>query len=97
MRQIKTKFYAGRDYANPVKINSSSDANTAVATCVLHMQINHYGATTAEVYDDSSGQLHAIVKRSINGQLTISYRRDPVAFETRLAIGALFDKKNKNK
>lgn len=92
MRNIKTKYYVGKRYHDPVRVNHSSDANTAVATCVLHMQINHYGATSAEVYDDESGQLHAIVTRSISGQIQIAYKRDPLKYETRLAIGALFDK-----
>jgi hypothetical protein len=94
-RYVKTKFYIGKRYHDPVQINSASDANTAVATCVLRMQINQYSATSAEVYDDNTGELHAIVTRSINGQIRIDYRRDPVKFETRLAIGALFGKDKK--
>lgn len=93
MRNIKTKYYQGKRYNEPLQVNSSRDANTAVATCVLHMQVNHYGATSAEVYDNDSGQLHAIVTRSVTGMIQIAYKRDPIKYETRLAIGALFDKK----
>lgn len=95
MRKIKTKYYIGKRYDNPIKTNHSLDANMAVATCVLHMQVNHYGATSAEVYDDESGQLHAVVTRSIAGNIAITYKRDPAKYETRLAIGALFDKQKK--
>lgn len=91
-RLIKTKFYRGKRYHDPVQVNSSSDANWAVAKCVAHMQVNHYQATSAEVYDDNTGELHAIVTRSINGRIQIEYRRDPQKYETRLAIGALFGK-----
>jgi hypothetical protein len=91
-RTIRTKFYRGKRYHDPVQVNSSSDANWAVAKCVAHMQVNHYQASSAEVYDDNTGELHAIVTRSVNGQIRIEYRRDPVKFETRLAIGALFEK-----
>ena len=94
-RWIKTKYCQGKRYHDPIQVNSASDANWAVAKCVAHMQINHYEATSAEVYDDNTGELHAIVTRSINGQIRIDYRRDPIKFETRLAIGALFGKDKK--
>jgi hypothetical protein len=71
------------------------DANRAVAQCILHLQIARYDADSAEVYDDETGELHAVVTRSINGRIQIEYRRDPVKFETRLTIGALFGKVKK--
>lgn len=92
LRTIKTKYYVGKRYNEPVKVNSALDANHAVATCILHMQINHYGATSAEVYDDESGQLHAVVTRSVTGMIQITYKRDPAKYETRLAIGAIMGK-----
>lgn len=98
MRNIKTKYYVGKRYDNPIQVNSGSDSNIAVATAVLHMQVAHYRdenrnpATSCEVYDNESGQLHAIVTRSPLGQIQIAYKRNPEEYETRLAIGALFDK-----
>lgn len=95
-RNIRTRYYVGKRYADPIQINSSRDANVAVAQAVLHMQVAHYRdnngipATSCEVYDDATGELHAIVTRSINGRIQIEYRRDPQKYETRLAIGALF-------
>jgi hypothetical protein len=97
-RPIKTKYFVGKRYADPIQTNSSRDANTAVAQAVLHMQVAHYRddngnpATSCEVYDNESGMLHAIVTRSAMGQLQISYKRNPEAYEVRLAIGALFGK-----
>jgi hypothetical protein len=97
-RNIRTKYFVGKRYADPIQTNSSRDANTAVAQAVLHMQVAHYRddngnpATSCEVYDNESGMLHAIVTRSAMGQLQIAYKRDPEAYETRLAIGALFGK-----
>lgn len=97
MRQIKTKYYVGKRYADPIQTNSSKDANLSVATAVLHMQVAHYRdingnpATSCEVYDNDSGQLHAIVTRSPLGQIQIAYKRNPEMYEKRLAIGALFD------
>jgi hypothetical protein len=81
---IKTVYYRrGKD----PKVNRSKDANRAVGTCVLHMQINQYGAHLAEVYDAETGERHCAVKRSVTGKLTIEYDRDPAKFETKYAIG----------
>jgi hypothetical protein len=98
MRNIKTKYYVGKRFSDPIQTNSGKDANMAVATAVLHMQIAQYrdidgnAATSCEVYDNESGQLHAIVTRApASGQIQIAYKRDPAKYETRLAIGALFD------
>lgn len=98
MRNIKTKYYVGKRYSDPIQTNSGNNANMAVATAVLHMQVAHYRdenrnpATSCEVYDNESGQLHAVVTRSPLGLIQIAYKRDPEKYETRLAIGALFDK-----
>lgn len=101
-RNIKTKYYVGKRYSDPIQTNSSMDANRTVALAVLHMQVAHYrdiegnAATSCEVYDDASGQLHAIITRSpASGQIQIAYKRNPEKYETRLAIGALFDKPKK--
>jgi hypothetical protein len=54
------------------------------------MQVNHYGATVAEVYDDTSGALHAVVKRHVQGNINIAYKRDPLSFEPmKLAVSAI--------
>lgn len=97
MRNIKTKYYVGRRYNDPIRTNSSKDANHAVAQAVLHMQVGHYTdidgnpATACEVFDSESGMLHAVVSRSPLGQITINYKRDPRAYEVRLAYGAFAD------
>lgn len=103
-RTVKTKYYVGKRFNEPIQTNSNKDANMAVAHAVLHMQVAHYrdtngnAATSCEVYDSESGQLHAIVTRSpATGQIQIVYKRDPEKYETRLAIGALFDKPKKTK
>lgn len=87
MRPIKTVY---RLAGEPVHVNSSSNPNRAVAQCVAHMQVNHYGATVAEVYDDTSGALHAVVKRHVQGNINIAYKRDPLSFEPmKLAVSAI--------
>lgn len=83
---IKTVYY--RRGEDP-KITRSGNANRAVATCILHMQINQYGSHIAEVYDDDTGELHAQIKRSVSGTITIVYSRDPLKYETKYAPGYL--------
>jgi hypothetical protein len=86
---IKTVYYIrGRD----PKVIRSKDANRAVAQCVAHMQINHYGSHVAEVYDDVTGELHAQIKRNAKGELHIWYARNPQDFETRFAVSFLLGK-----
>lgn len=70
--QIKTTFYNGR---NLLKVNHAKHANAAVVRAVGHMQTNHYGATVAEVYDESTGELHAVLTRSMKG-MRIVFKRD---------------------
>lgn len=98
-RNIKTKYYKRGDFVNPIHINSGIDANKAVATCVLHMQVNHYrGAVFAEVYDEDSGKPHAQVTRSpATGALNIVYLRDPRKHEKRFALSALLGKPSKRR
>lgn len=83
---IKTVYH---DPHEPVRVNRSRDANRAVAQCVYHMQVNHYGATVAEVYDTYTGELHAQVRRYASGDIKIVYQRDPRQFERRLSLHAL--------
>ncbi len=91
MRPIKTVFYDGRE---EVHTNSSSNPNRAVAQCVAHMQVNHYSATAAEVFDHTTGELHAVVKRHVQGNINIVFKRNPLAFEPmRLAATPLLQSK----
>jgi hypothetical protein len=83
-RTINTAYYDAKH--NLIRNNASSDANRAVATCVLHMQVNQYAAASAEVYDNETGELHAAIKRSVNTTITITYRRDPTKYERKLSL-----------
>jgi len=70
---IKTVYYAHNK--SVVKINHAGHANSAVPRCVYHMQLNRYEATVAEVFDDASGVLHAVITRSVNGDIKIIFKR----------------------
>jgi hypothetical protein len=71
-RPIQTIYSLG---TKVTKVTHSLHSNSAVMNCVNHMQLNHYGATLAEVFDNQVGTLHALIKRKINGDLVIIYKR----------------------
>lgn len=94
LNAIKTVYYDRKGV--PLKVNRSRHANRAVATCVMHMQVNHYGATAAEVYDEETGELHAAMKRKIRegkANLDIVFERNPQDFHApgQYALGFLFN------
>jgi len=86
-RPIKTRYFRGKAVQ---RTNSGTDANRAIAQCVYHMQVNHYGANVAEVYDEASGMLHAQVTLAPSGSVKIVYQLDPRDYERRIAASALF-------
>lgn len=85
-RSIKTSYF---QRGRIVQVNTSSNANRAVAQCVAHMQINQYGATAAEVFDNTDGILHAQIRRNVQGRITIEYKRDPETYHNRYAATPL--------
>jgi hypothetical protein len=72
-RPIQTSYFFRSDL---VKTNNAKHANSAVLRCVDHMQLNHYGATSAEVFDNQTGELHAVVARSMDSKITILFKRE---------------------
>lgn len=72
-RLIQTVYYFRKEV---VKVNYAVHANSAVLRCVDHMQLNHYGATLAEVFDNNTATLHAVVKRSMDGTIYIIFKRE---------------------
>lgn len=83
---IKTVYHT-RD--GSTRINKALNANRAVEKCVAHMQIDHYNAHLAEVYDVETGELHAQIKWNRDGTLRIYLKRNPRNFETKYAISHL--------
>lgn len=73
---ITTNYMRGRNH-NVVFTTRAYHANSAVLNCVKHMQLNHYEADVAEVYDTKTGELHAVVayKPGI-GKIEIVYKRE---------------------
>jgi len=72
-RNIQTNYsYRGEI----VKINKASNANTAVLRAIDHMQMNHYGASLAEIIDNITGDLHAVIHHNVAGKITILFKRE---------------------
>ena len=59
-----------------LKTTRSLYANNAVPNCVNHMQFNHYEASVAEVYDENTGDVHAVITRNIHGKMVIVLKRE---------------------
>lgn len=83
---IKTVYHI-RD--GGTRTNHAKNANRAVEKCVAHMQIDHYNAHLAEVYDAETGELHAQIKWRRDGTMQIFIKRNPRDFETKYAISHL--------
>lgn len=75
-RPIRTCYYFGRDLLHT---NCAKNANRAVMFAVDHMQKDHYGASVAEVYDETDGTLHCVLKNERKDgllQMRIIYKRE---------------------
>ncbi len=75
---IRTQYFVA---ATKVKLTCAEHANSAVLRAVNNMQMNTYGADSAEIYDKESGALHAQIARSKTGAILITYYRDATAFK----------------
>lgn len=73
LRPIQTVYRRGNKI---VRVNMATYANKAVLHCINHMQLNHYGATVAEVYDSTTGEPHAVITHSVVGKISIVFRRE---------------------
>lgn len=71
IRNIVTKYYFRREV---MKINRSVHPDRAVLNCIFHLQKNAYKASIAEVVNEETGKLYAVVTRNINGKITIRYQ-----------------------
>lgn len=76
-RPIRSVYYSDHRARHVVKTSRGKYARTAVPRAVDRMQVNDYQAVLCEVYDDSSGVLHAVIKRSVDrGEIHILFQRE---------------------
>ncbi len=60
-RPIRSVYYSDLSARTVEKVNRGAHARSAVPRAVDHMQVNHYAAALCEVYDDTTGELHAVI------------------------------------
>ena len=63
------------------KVTRAKYASKAVPTAVMHMQMNDYDALVCQVWNEATGELHAVVKRSVKGNISILFNAVPVRGE----------------
>lgn len=78
-RPIRTDYYLG---GKVVKTNKSVHANSAAKNCFDHLQTNDYEATVGEVWDEDTGELHAVFRRKVGGEadpvhISTVFKREP--------------------
>ena len=75
---IKTVYYGDRRAREIVRVNHAGTAFRAVPLVIEHMQANDYSAMLAEVFDLHTGELHAIISRTVDGRLMTVFKREVV-------------------
>lgn len=77
LRPIRSVYYSDLTARTVEKVNRGLHARSAVPRAIDHMQVNHYSALLCEVYDDTTGELHAVIRRKVDkGEIVILYRRE---------------------
>lgn len=71
-RTIKTIYYRGRKV---VKQNRALHPENAVLCAVEHLHSNKYQALTAEIFDEETGVLYAVIRRGFKG-INILFKYD---------------------
>lgn len=76
-RNVITTYYGHR--ADIVlKVNRAKDPDVAVEHAFKHMHRNHYQAFVAEVYNDNTGELYAVILHTVTGEIRTLFRYDPM-------------------
>ena len=75
-RNIATYYFTDATKNYIIKTIWSKYPRSAVQRAADRLSMNDLGASVAVIYDDAWGQDHAIITRSIEGVITIQYRRD---------------------
>lgn len=74
-RQILTQYLRGH---REVKLTRAKYVSNAVPNAVMHMQLDDYDAFTCQIWDEATGELHAVIKRNVKGNLNILFSRVPL-------------------
>jgi hypothetical protein len=82
---IKTVYYRKNRI---VKINHALREDSACERAFGHLQVDSYGATHAEVYDQVAGKLHALLKRYVGtNEVRALFKREKIKTEKDIEDG----------
>lgn len=73
-RLIQTDYNLNKETK---KVTHTTTAKKAVTNAISHLQENDYGANIVIVTDTETAELHAIIKMSPTGNISIVFKRDP--------------------
>jgi hypothetical protein len=74
-RHIVSQYLYGH---KETRVTRAKYASKAVPNAVMHMQMDDYQANVCQVWDESTGELHAVIKRNVKGAIYILFSRTPV-------------------
>jgi hypothetical protein len=64
-----------------VKKTTANKPNTAAMRCFMHMSMNHYGSSVAQVFSADTGRLFAEFVRHKDNRVETTYKDDPTKFD----------------
>lgn len=80
-RTVRIDFYSNFHATILIKVNRAKYAINACLNAFHHLRTNHYSeAVLAEVYDETTGKLYAVIKKDHVGNLHALFE-DKVAIE----------------
>jgi len=47
----------------------------------MHMQFDDYDALVCQIWDETNGELHAVIKRTVKGSISILFKRQSIKGE----------------
>ncbi|MEG1121229.1 MAG: hypothetical protein RSE62_03400 [Citrobacter sp.] len=74
-RTIETEYFGMK--GESLKKCYALHSRRAVLHAVNAMQMNLYAASVAVITDTEYGELHAIIKHTVVGDIIIAFKRDP--------------------
>lgn len=76
-RPIRSDFYTTLrgTRSSLTRTNKARYAIKAVPNAVMHMQLDTYNARLCQVWDEQTGELHAVIKRGVTGEIVIHFMR----------------------
>lgn len=64
-----------------VKRITANSPNAAMMRCFMHMTMNHYGASVAQIYSTETARLYAEIVRHKDNRVEITMKTNPTTFD----------------